>query len=1248
MKKVSVKRFLVLFTIMALSIVMSFCALATDTSFEEEIKNFPESYKPYLRSLHEKYPDWTFVPMLTGLDWETVIDNEISKPTNNKNDKKSLVAAGSAVSDIFKSTSSYDYNQSTGVFKQWDSGFVASNRLAVSYFMDPRNFLSEDNIFQFELLAFDERHTIEAIENVLNGSFMSQTKITYYDSEGNKKSINKTYSEAILQAGEKYNINPCYLASKILNEVGSSGSSSVTGKHSEYPGIYNFYNIGATDGAGAIARGLQWASSGTTYSRPWDTPVKSIDGGAEYLAATYIKNGQFTGYLQRFNVNPDAYYNLYTHQYMTNLTGALSQGYSTYLSYAKSGLLYNNYVFSIPVYENMPEGDGASAYAADSINQKGKINVSSSNVRTGPSTYYAKLLDSSGNAVLLSKNTVVNILEKFETDTDYYGSILMYPYWYKVSFTYNSKTMTGYVPAGFVDISTKTTVPTGEYDLTFIKSDENAKLSLMSMNDSVIQVVDSDTVKFLKSGSATLIAYDSLGKLDKILFKVTATPSVSPVSDFEAATGSKKATVTFSKNSAVKTELTISKYNGELVKTVSTDDSTYTFKSLTPAAKYTVTARAMGSDEYSVAKAVSFAVPPEKVTSLKYNTDSNGNTVLSWKAIDCTGYAVYCYDSETEKYTRMASVRGKTTYTVPDEYENMGTYCVRAYISFDGKNTYGSLSDLLTTKVTPATPNNVTVSNQSESGYKLSWSKADKAEGYCVYRVDGEKLTLVETLNETSLAFTALNSGSASTYKIRAYFTQNGEKVYSEYTDAIVAITKPKAVTSLKRSGLLFNGVTLSWKASSGASEYEIYAESANSKKTLVATTDKLEYAVTGLVQNTKYTFSVVAITKVDEASASSKESKIEVTTYLSLVQSLKISASDVTTATLSWSKNKEAAGYEVYLYNSSSKEYEYFDTVTVNSIILTDLVPGTNYYYKVRCVGEKVDGTANYSKFSSKLKVVTKVPKFETHFKVSSVASTSFKLSWTAADDVYSYNVYRYENGAYKKLAGTTKTSYKVSGLKESHLASYAVSAVYKFGSVKVESEKSELFSASTKPSKVKNLTATASPNGVTLKWNSVPNASFYRVYLYNFDKGKYVAQKDVTKTTCTLSSLGYANDQRVRIRVYLESDAGTVYSGLTQVNFTTLPKNISTVKLSSATETTQTLKWSTSTGATHYYVYRYDESSNSYKRIAITDKKNYKVSKLKSGVSYKYKIRPVVMKNGKTVLYGNSTKAYKFSTIG
>ena len=131
MKKVRMAKLLSLIFVLVLSIAMSFSAFSADDAFEDEISAFPESYKPYLRELHEKYPQWSFVPMITGLTFEEVLQGEENKNTNNQSDKRALVPT--TASDIFKSHHKYDYTESTGVYKQWDGGFVAANRLALSY-----------------------------------------------------------------------------------------------------------------------------------------------------------------------------------------------------------------------------------------------------------------------------------------------------------------------------------------------------------------------------------------------------------------------------------------------------------------------------------------------------------------------------------------------------------------------------------------------------------------------------------------------------------------------------------------------------------------------------------------------------------------------------------------------------------------------------------------------------------------------------------------------------------------------------------------------------------------------------------------------------------------------------------------------------------------------------------------------------------------------------------------------------------
>ena len=271
--------------------------------------------------------------------------------------------------------------------------------------MDPRNFLNEVRIFQFETLSYNSSaNNINSIEKILYGTEFYQNKVSYLDNKGNMINTNETYSELILRGGQKSAVSTYHLASRIKQEVGPFLShSSISGKVSGYEGLYNFYNIGATSSAepmGAIKNGLQFAKDGkgasqTTknkYLIPWNNKEKAISGGGIFIGSSYIQVGQNTVYLQKFDVNDDRGSNLFSHQYMTNVLAPYNEAKSIYKGYQKNGILDLQISFIIPIYNNMPDIQYESPninlnnYVAD--NTKVYCNATNVNLRTGPSTSY--------------------------------------------------------------------------------------------------------------------------------------------------------------------------------------------------------------------------------------------------------------------------------------------------------------------------------------------------------------------------------------------------------------------------------------------------------------------------------------------------------------------------------------------------------------------------------------------------------------------------------------------------------------------------------------------------------------------------------------------------------------------------------------------------------------------------------------------------------------------------------------------
>ncbi len=293
-----------------------------------DIAQFPSSYHAALKELKDKHPTWTFVPMNTGLDWNTVIANEI----------------GGGKSLVHKSLPEYTKE---GAYDD-GSWYYASEEI-LKYYMDPRNSLTEDAIFQFELLTYNESyHTEEALEGFLQNTFMKGDK--------NAPGTDMTYAHIIWAIGaeEIRRVSPFHLAARIYQEQGQGTSALISGTYPGFEGLYNHFKVGATGKTTkeVIENGLKYARDAKPYQ--WRGAYYSILGGANVISANYIRKGQDTLYLQKYNVNPKSEHALYTHQYMQNISAPTSEAKSIRNLYRNANALESPFVFKIPVYKNMP------------------------------------------------------------------------------------------------------------------------------------------------------------------------------------------------------------------------------------------------------------------------------------------------------------------------------------------------------------------------------------------------------------------------------------------------------------------------------------------------------------------------------------------------------------------------------------------------------------------------------------------------------------------------------------------------------------------------------------------------------------------------------------------------------------------------------------------------------------------------------------------------------------------------------
>ena len=210
----------------------------TDKDFEKKLdaEEFPESYKTWLRELHNLHPNWIFKSLKTNVDFNTAVSIE------------NTVAAINGCSSCYEQP-----------IVQTEPGWYRPNKATMEYYLDPRNFLDEDSILMFENLSYSTNHTTKVVQSILNGTFMS----------GKDPIDNLSYAQIFVDAGKAYDVSPVYLASLSRQEMGTRSGIANSGerftyKGATYEGFYNFFNIGAySSESNPVLAGLVYAAAGS-------------------------------------------------------------------------------------------------------------------------------------------------------------------------------------------------------------------------------------------------------------------------------------------------------------------------------------------------------------------------------------------------------------------------------------------------------------------------------------------------------------------------------------------------------------------------------------------------------------------------------------------------------------------------------------------------------------------------------------------------------------------------------------------------------------------------------------------------------------------------------------------------------------------------------------------------------------------------------------------------------------------------
>lgn len=185
---------------------------------------------------------------------------------------------------------------------------------------------------------------------------------------------------------------------------------------------------------------------------------------------------------------------------------------------------------------------------------------------------------------------------------------------------------------------------------------------------------------------------------------------------------------------------------------------------------------------------------PGKTNNLRMYNKASNSYWFGWdSAENADGYIMYRSEGDNDNYEKIATVsEGRLSYADYDlEHGKTYHYYVRSYNNIGGTYYYGEKSNECSIKVNfvPGATENVRVYNKTSNSYWLGWDSAENADGYVVYRSEGNtnNFEKIETVTEgrTSFADYDIEHGKTYYYYVRSYHGVNGFYYYGKSSDTL-------------------------------------------------------------------------------------------------------------------------------------------------------------------------------------------------------------------------------------------------------------------------------------------------------------------------------------------------------------------------------------------------------------------------------------------------------------------------------
>ena len=490
------------------------------------------------------------------------------------------------------------------------------------------------------------------------------------------------------------------------------------------------------------------------------------------------------------------------------------------------------------------------------------------------------------------------------------------------------------------------------------------------------------------------------------------------------------------------------------------------------------------------------------------------------------------------------------------------------------------------------------------AGLRISWTKADSADGYRLYRYDEHRgwFTLTDT-GETSYLDTTVVSDNTYQYRVVG-ISAKGSILTATDTISIDYVAPPQ----ITRAENTADGIRIRWTMPEGVSRIVLYRKNSGQWTRLTETADSA-YLDTDVAATGSYTYTVRALAAdgtflydfYDEVGYS--------------VKRLSTPSLSVTCAaggvSIRWNAVAGADGYRVF-YKAGGTWKALTDT-TGTSVIDTDVVSGNTYTYTVRCLS--ADGKSYTSYFDT----AGKATRYIAAPGLTNAESTNggIRLTWTKSNGASSYRVfYQNSKGGWTRLGDTASNTYTDTNVTSGNTYTYTVRCISDDGSGYISSFDPEGISCRYLSAPVIS-GVSSDTNGVKITWSPMAGAELYRIYYYG-SKG-WTKLADTTDTVFADTEVISGNTYTYTVRC-LSADGTRFTSGFLSgksVRYIAAPAIASLTN----TETGVRITWGAVRGAALYRVYYY--GGKGWTRMTDTTATSYVDTDVSSGNTYTYTVR-------------------------